>query len=92
MKTNKKELELVRSILSQAIEISSNTNIDVFVNYSGHVDYLSIAVHLQGWNIENKADYRNEIWFSIDNEDHCKKQLIEVLKYFKVIQEKHKLN
>ena len=83
MKKNKKELELVRQILTQAIEISSNSVIDVFVNYSGHVDYIGIQVYLQGWNVDIKADYKVDIWFGIDKKEHCYKQLKEAVKYLK---------
>lgn len=85
MKKNKKELELVRSILTQAIEISSTSVIDVFVNYSGHVDYIGIQVYLQGWNVDIKADYKEDIWFGIDKKEHCYKQLKEAREYLKTL-------
>lgn len=85
MNRNKKKLESVQRILKQAIEISTNSDIDVFVSYSGHVDYIEIRVYLQGWNSESEADYKTEIWSSIRDEDYCLKQLEEASEYLRVL-------
>ena len=40
MNNKRKKLDLVQRILKQAIEMSSNSIIDVFVEYSSHVELL----------------------------------------------------
>lgn len=86
MELNKKTLTLVQRILTKAMELSSTTDTDVFVDYSGHVNYISIKVYKQGWNDE-EPDYRDDIWLSVYDEAHCTKQLETALDYLNKISE-----
>ena len=86
MVVNKKMLTLVQRILTQAIEISSTSESKVFVDYSGHVNYISIKGYKQGWK-ENDPDYREDIWFDIYGEEQCTKQLETALEYLNKISE-----
>lgn len=86
MSNQEKKLELVQRILKQAVEISNNTIADVFVSYSGHVDYIGISVYLQGWNREYEEDYKEEVWFSLSNEERNLKKLEDTIKYLEEVQ------
>ena len=44
-----KKMQLVLDIMQLAVEISENTKADVFVEYSGHVDQLSVRIYKGGW-------------------------------------------
>mgnify|MGYP003418254787 CR=1 FL=1 len=78
---NEKELELVQRILKQAIEISSNSIIDVFVEFASHVNLISVKVFLEGWNSNKREDYRKDVWFKVFSEDKCIKELEEITRY-----------
>ena len=93
MKINskRKKLDLVQRILKQAVEMSSNSIIDVFVEYSSHVELFSVRVFLEGWKTNDKEDYRKDVWFRIYDEEHCIKQLREILEYLKGVQ-KNEIN
>jgi hypothetical protein len=79
-----KKIDLVRSILSLAIDITNNSDVDVFCDYSGHTNGLSVRVILAGWKAENTyIDYHKIIYL-----DRCNEQnLEEVIKYLKLIKE-----
>lgn len=85
MDNKKKKLDLVQRILKQAIEISSNNIIDVFVEYASHVELLTVRVFLKGWNNDNVADYKQEVWFRVYDEKTCLKQLEDTIKYLEEI-------
>lgn len=82
--TNEKKLELVQRILRQAIEISTNSIIDIFVDFASHVDSICVRVYLEGWEFEKNADLREQIY--LDRED-C----IEKLNYIDKYLEKRKV-
>lgn len=86
MVVNKKMLTLVQRILTKAIEISSTSKTKVFVDYSGHVNYISIKVYNQGWN-EEDPDYREDVWFNIYGEAQCTRQLETALENLNKISE-----
>lgn len=83
-----KKLALVQRILKQAVKISSNSIIDVSVEYTSHVELLTVRVYLKGWNRNDEADYRQEVWFRIYNEEDCIKKLEEILRYLKGVKTK----
>ena len=85
-KMSKNKTDLAQRILKLAIEITNNTETDVFVNYSGHVDYIGISVYLQGWNREYDEDYKEEIWFKLSNEEQNLKKLEDTIKYLEEVQ------
>ena len=88
MNNNKKKLESLQRIMKQAVEISTNSDIDVFVSYSGHVDYIGISVYLQGWDMEKDADFKKEIWFTLDDKEQCLKNLAETIEYLEEMEKK----
>ena len=80
---NNKKIDLVRSILSLSINITNNSNVDVFCDYSGHTNGLSIRVLLNGWKAESThIDYHKIIYL-----DRCKEQTLEeIIDYLKLLE------
>lgn len=60
-----KKMQLVLDIMRLGVEISKNTEADVFVNYSGHVDLLSVMIFYSGWSDGRSADYKKEIYLDV---------------------------
>ena len=91
MNKYKKKLVLVQRILKLAVEITNNTKVDVFVHYSGHVDYIQCHVYLQGWNDDTSGnpDYRSDLFYSLHTEEESNKQLEETIKYLEEIRGKY---
>lgn len=91
MINKKKKLALVQRILKQAVKMSSNNIIDVFVNWSSHVELFEARVYLNGWKPDSEADYRKDVWCRTYNDELCIKELREILKYLKGVQ-KNEIN
>ena len=91
MNNKRKKLALVQRILKQAVEMSSNNIIDVFVDWSSHVELLTVKVFLNGWDENHTEDYRKEVWFRVHDEVMCLKQLQEILKYLEGVR-KNEIN
>ena len=60
-----KKMQLVLDIMQLAVEISKNTKADVFVNYSGIVDQLSVRIYEDGLG-KGKAPYRKDIYLNTE--------------------------
>jgi hypothetical protein len=58
-----KKMQLVLDIMQLGVEISQNTTTDVFVEYSGHVDQLSVRIYEDGWK-KNKKHYSKDIYLN----------------------------
>lgn len=82
-----KNIELVRQILTQSIEITNNSIIDIFVEYSSHTKGLNIRVMLKGWNEQPKTDLNRTTYIDWPGSEEA---LEEVLDYLKSIKEKLK--
>ena len=77
-----KKIALVLAIQELSIRITNNSNADVFCDYSGHTNGLSIRVCLDGWQHDNpKFDFTKIIYLDRNNV----KELEEVLGYLKSI-------
>ena len=79
---NEKKLELVRQILTQAIEISTNSIIDIFVDFASHVNTVSVRVYLNGWSYEGEFDFSDYVRL---NDNDCIIKLNYIDKYLKEI-------
>lgn len=79
-----KKLELARQILTQAIELSTTTIIDVFVDFSSHTKGLTVRVMLEGWKEETTTDYSKTIYIDWPNSE---KDLQEVIDYLEKLKE-----
>jgi len=79
--------DLVTQILSLAIEISTTSIIDIFVDFSSHVKGLSIRIILNGWgNSTTHNDYDLNKMIYLDFED-SEQKLQEVIDYLRKIKE-----
>ena len=59
-----KKMQLVLDIMRLGVEISQNTTTDVFVEYSGHVDQLSIRIYEDGWG-KDKEHYSRDVYLDV---------------------------
>ena len=83
---NDKKIAQVLEILELAIDITNNTKADVFVDYSGHINGLSVKVLLEGWKPEyEKLDFNKILYLDRDNVN----ELQEIIDYLKAIKEEN---
>ena len=81
---NNKKIALVTAITGLTLEITSNSDIDIFIDYSSHVKYFSVKIVLNGWN--NKG-YETDLYKNLYLDWDCEKELQEILDYLKLIKE-----
>lgn len=75
-----KKITLVAEILKLSIEITNNSDADVFCDYSGHVNGLTVRVLLNGWTPDyTEPDYYKSIYL----ERTTVNELEEVINYLK---------
>ena len=72
-----KIMKLVLDIMQLGIELSKNTKADVFVEYSGHVDLLSVRIYAGGWE-KGVEHYDRYVYLDI-KPDRSKEDIIETL-------------
>lgn len=48
------------TIMQEAMEVNTNTNHHVFVNYSPHVNAISVEVYKDGWSEGKESEYLTE--------------------------------
>lgn len=83
---NDKKIVQVLEILALAIDITNNTEADVFVDYSGHVNSLYVKVFLKGWTPEYlKHDLYKILYLNRD----VVNELQEIIDYLKEIKEEN---
>lgn len=61
-KVNKSISQLVGEITSLAVIITTNTDTDVFINYSAHCDDLEIRIHSDGWKTNSRPDIIEDVF------------------------------
>lgn len=69
--------ELVLDIMKLGVEISKNTKTDVFVEYAGHVDQLSVQIFENGW--ENREEYYDRDVYLDTTKTRTEADIIEAL-------------
>ena len=72
-----KIMQLVLDIMRLGVEISKNTKTDVFVDYSGHVDQLSVRIYEDGWE-KDKEYYSRDVYLN-ETEHRTEEDIIEIL-------------
>ena len=80
---NNKKIALVTAITGLTLEITSNSDIDIFIDFGSHVKYFSIKVVLNGWN--NNGDYETDLYKTLYLDWDCEKELQEILDYLELI-------
>ena len=82
-----KKIELVNAITTLSIKISTKTPIDIFIDYSAHVNGLNVKILKNGWNAEKyNPDFNKTIYLDWEN---AGKELQEVLDYLGGIKDEH---
>lgn len=82
--TNKK-IALVTAITELTLEITSISDIDIFLDFSSHVKYFSIKVVLNGWH--HNGEYETDLYKTFYLDWDCENELQEILNYLKLIKE-----
>lgn len=79
-----KKIALVTAITKLSIEITNKTPIDIFVDYSAHVNGLGIKVLKDGWNAEKyNPDYNKTVYLDWNNAEEELEKLLEYLQNLK---------
>lgn len=71
--------KLIKEIMGKAFKISKKTNTDVFVEYHGHVNVISIMIFKDGWKEEKGPLYSKDIYMNRYSNEEVEKILKEVL-------------
>jgi hypothetical protein len=82
--------ELIRQILDLGIEISTTTNTDVWVDYAGHVNLLTVRVTLAGFDKNITHDKGFQLWLTpteYSTEEEIETELKQVVEYLTVVKE-----
>ena len=82
--TNKK-IALVTAITELTLEITSISDIDIFLDFASHVKYFSIKIVLNGW--KHNGEYETDLYKAIYLDWDCEDELQEILDYLKLIKE-----
>ena len=69
MKTTAQTKQLAGRITQLAMQLSEDTDHDVFVDYSPHVNWLVVLVYLGGWERDTQSDL--EVNVDLDSSDAC---------------------
>lgn len=78
-----KKIDLAQTILSLSIDISTNSIIDVFVDFASHTREISVRVIYKGWNKQHEPDYRKTIYLNYENSEEELQEIIDFLKLLK---------
>ena len=74
----------ILKIMGLALDISTNSDVDVFLCYSPHCDLLEVRVFLEGWKREESCDKSFRTYINVDDYrsvDDINNVLDEILNY-----------
>lgn len=71
-----RKVEIAQALVKRAIEISDNTEHDVFVYYSPHVNELDVNVHKGGW--KEGVSSTSSMGLSFDADADTELQLVAI--------------
>lgn len=77
--------EIILEIMKIALEKNKRTKNCIFIDFSGHVNKLSIQVYKNGWKEMADADYQKDIFMDIY--DNALERLKEILNYLKELED-----
>lgn len=83
MEIDFKVIKIVERIAYLALMMNQKHQNTVFFSFSGHVNWFSISIYLDGWKEEIRPDFEEQISFELD--DDAYERLINVAKYLKKI-------
>jgi len=76
----KKIKKLLKDIFLDAYLVSNYSKADVFVDYSGHVDSLSVHSYKDGWKADTERDFESTVYLSLNDKNSVLKSLKEIHK------------
>lgn len=82
---NNKKIALVTAITELSLEITSISDIDIFLDFSSHVKYFSVKIVLNGWL--NNGEYETDLYKTLYLDWDCEKELQGILDYLRLIKE-----
>ena len=83
MEIDFKVIKIVERIAYLALMMNQKHQNTVFFSFSGHVNWFSISIYLDGWKEGIRPDFEEQISFELD--DDAYERLINVAKYLKKI-------
>lgn len=83
MEIDFKVVKIVEKIVYLALTMNQRHQNTVFFSFSGHVNWFSISVFLDGWKEGRSPDLEEQISFELD--DDAYERLINIAKYLKKI-------
>ena len=83
MEIDFKVIKIVERIAYLALMMNQKHQNTVFFSFSGHVNWFSISIYLDGWKEGIRPDFEAQISFELD--DDAYERLINVAKYLKKI-------
>lgn len=80
---NKKIREYIVKITGLVHDINSQRKHHIFLDYSGHVNQLSVSVYINGWIEDKESDYKWSVYWDKGWETDFEKNCKDVIKYLK---------
>lgn len=70
---------LILKIVNKAMLVSNNTKADVFVNYSSHINNLTVFYYIDGWDKDEDFNYYEEIYIDKQTREETIAKLRNIL-------------
>ena len=83
MEIDYKVIKIVEKIVRLALMMNQRQQNTVFFSFSGHVNWFSISIFLDGWKEGRHPDLEEQISFNLDKNAY--KRLINISNYLKKI-------
>jgi hypothetical protein len=77
--------KLIGEIVALAVIVNEKTPATVFIDFSGHVEWIDITIHRNGWKENQRAEISETIHVNKDRDEITSKGRIEQLKKIKSI-------
>ena len=77
--------KLIGEIVALAVIVNEKTPATVFIDFSGHVEWINIKIHKNGWEVNKGFDISETIYVKKDSDEKTAKRRIEQLKKIKSV-------
>lgn len=71
--------ELLQKLIAKVYELNKTTRHDLFLDFSGHTNQISIYCYENGWGSEKELIYVGPSALYLDNEKTAKKEIENLL-------------
>lgn len=71
--------ELLQKLIAKVYELNNTTKHHFFLDFSGHVNAVSVYYYKDGWNIEKECVYFQPMSLYLDNENSAKNDIENLL-------------